>query len=255
MPMLRSMRLLNSIEAGITDGAALQTLLSDAGRLAEFKAMLQMRAYVRRMTAAPTTMAAIFGSARATEAFFAADSYVGKGMETVIGVTDPALAALPTLAGVAASSTAMASVAANTVIMAGIASSRTAKTTIFDYDVALNAIAASATALAACRAAAGYAVQAWTENNTTPVSLPLTGAKYIVLGASKVSTYSDRAYTVYTRRSGSTISATTPWILSAQTGTTATDVNLAIPITGPYSAASVSVGATAAYLGLLRCDI
>lgn len=254
MPMLRSMRLLNSIEAGITDGAALQTLLSDAGRLAEFKVMLQMRAYVRRMTAAPTTMAAIFGSARASEAFFAADSYVGKGMETVIGVTDPALAALPTLAGVAASSTAMASVAANTVIMAGIASSRTAKTTIFDYDVALNAIAASATALAACRAAAGYAVQAWTENNTTPVSLPLTGAKYIVLGASKVASGS-RAYTVYTRRSGSTISATTPVILSMQTGTTATDVNLAIPIAGPYSAASGSVGATAAYLGLLRCDI
>lgn len=252
MPMLRSMRLLNSIEAGITDGAALQTLLADAGRLAEFKVMLQIRAYVRRMTAAPTTMAAIFGSARASEAFFAADSYVGKGMETVIGVTDPALAALPTLANVAASSTAMASVAANTVIMAGIASSRTAKTTIFDYDVALNAIAASATALAACRAAAGYAVQAWTENYTTPVSLPLTGAKYIVLGASKASS-AGRAYTVDTRRSGSTISATTPGFLS--TGTTATDVNLAIPIAGPYSAASVSGGATAAYLGLLRCDI
>ena len=254
MPMVRAIRMLNSIEAGIIDGAALQTMLADAGRLAEFKVMLQMRAYVRRMTAAPTTMAAIFGSARASEAFFAADSYVGKGMETVIGATYQALGAMPTLASIAANSQAMVIVARTAVIMAGIASSRTAKSTIFYYDVALNAIKDSATAMAACRAAAGYAVQAWTENNTTSVSLPLTGAKYIVLGASKVASGA-RTYTVYTRRSGSTISATTPHISPAQTGTTATDVNMAIPIVGPYFAAGVTSGTTAAYLGLLRCDI
>lgn len=71
MSMVRAMRLLNSVEAGTTDAAALQTLLADAGRLSEWSAMLSMRGQVQRMLSSPATMNAVCGSARAIGALLA----------------------------------------------------------------------------------------------------------------------------------------------------------------------------------------
>ncbi len=65
MSMVRAMRLLNSVEAGITDAAALQTLLADAGRLSEWSAMLSMRGQVQRILSSTVTLAAVCGSPRA----------------------------------------------------------------------------------------------------------------------------------------------------------------------------------------------
>lgn len=71
MPMLRSMRLLNSIEAGTTNAAALQTLLADAGRLSEWSALLSSRALSRRLLSSSVALDAVLGSARALGAVLA----------------------------------------------------------------------------------------------------------------------------------------------------------------------------------------
>jgi hypothetical protein len=56
MSSLRAVRLLNSVEAGITDSAALQTLLGDSGRLSEFSVLMSMRGQARRMAASSVTV-------------------------------------------------------------------------------------------------------------------------------------------------------------------------------------------------------
>lgn len=71
MPMLRSMRLLNSIEAGTTNAAALQTLLADAGRLSDWSALLSSRALSRRLLSSSVSLDAVLGSARALGAVLA----------------------------------------------------------------------------------------------------------------------------------------------------------------------------------------
>lgn len=68
MPMVRAMRLLNSIEAGTTNAAQLQTLLGDPGRLSEFFVLCGMRGQAVRIASSPTTMNAIAGSALARSA-------------------------------------------------------------------------------------------------------------------------------------------------------------------------------------------
>ena len=71
MPMLRSMRLLNSVEAGLTNAAALEALLADAGRLSEWSAMMSVRGYVQRLLASPGSMDIVCGSPRAIGAMLA----------------------------------------------------------------------------------------------------------------------------------------------------------------------------------------
>lgn len=71
MSMVRAMRMLNSVEIGTTDAAALQALLADSGRLSEWQALMSMRGQVARMVASKTTMAAICGSTRALGALLA----------------------------------------------------------------------------------------------------------------------------------------------------------------------------------------
>jgi hypothetical protein len=124
---------------------------------------------------------------------------------------------------------------------------------VFNSDAALNAIAASATAMAACRAAAQYSVVPWVENNSTLVSLTLTGTNYIVLGASRATSVG-RTNIFTTLRSGTTISGTTP-NTSGTASTTATDFNVAIPLVSPYSASLSGSGNNYGYIGLLRCDV
>jgi hypothetical protein len=56
MSSLRAIRLLNSVEAGITNSAALQTILGDSGRLSEFSVLMSMRGQARRMAASSVTV-------------------------------------------------------------------------------------------------------------------------------------------------------------------------------------------------------
>jgi hypothetical protein len=56
MSSLRAIRLLNSVEAGITNSAALQTILTDTGRLSEFSVLMSMRGQARRMAASAVTV-------------------------------------------------------------------------------------------------------------------------------------------------------------------------------------------------------
>ena len=56
MSSLRAIRLLNSVEAGITNSAALQTALTDSGRLSEFSVLMSMRGQARRMAASAVTV-------------------------------------------------------------------------------------------------------------------------------------------------------------------------------------------------------
>lgn len=74
MPLLRAQRVLNSIEAGTTNAAALETLLADAGRLAEFRAMLTQRSHILRAFVSNTAYSAILGSPSAMGALLAEGS-------------------------------------------------------------------------------------------------------------------------------------------------------------------------------------
>jgi hypothetical protein len=71
MSSLRALRLLNSVEAGITDSTELNELLSDSGRLSEFSVLMSMRGQARRMAASTVTVDAFINSPIAVNAVFA----------------------------------------------------------------------------------------------------------------------------------------------------------------------------------------
>jgi hypothetical protein len=71
MSSLRALRLLNSVEAGITDSAGLNELLSDSGRLSEFSVLMSMRGQARRMAASNVTVDTFINSPIAVNAVFA----------------------------------------------------------------------------------------------------------------------------------------------------------------------------------------
>lgn len=66
MPMVRAMRLLNSIEAGTTSGAQLQTQLQNGGVQSDFNSVLQLPGQMTVMAGSNTAIAAINGSSTAT---------------------------------------------------------------------------------------------------------------------------------------------------------------------------------------------
>jgi len=70
MSSLRAIRLLNSVEAAITDSAALQTALTDTGRLSEFSVLMSMRGQARRMAASTVTINTFLNCAIARDAIF-----------------------------------------------------------------------------------------------------------------------------------------------------------------------------------------
>lgn len=76
MAALRPLRLLGAVEAGTTNGAQLQTYLTDAGRASEFSVLLGMRGMSRRMAGSSLTMAAIVVSPAATDIVFKAATTV-----------------------------------------------------------------------------------------------------------------------------------------------------------------------------------
>jgi hypothetical protein len=70
MSTLRAIRLLNSVEAGITNSAALQTILGDSGRLSEFSVLMSMRGQARRMAASTVTVDTFINCPIALDAVF-----------------------------------------------------------------------------------------------------------------------------------------------------------------------------------------
>lgn len=74
MPMTRAIRLLNSVEAGTTDSSALETLLADAGRRAEWTALMDMPGQARRAMASLSVMSTIAASPRACAALMASNA-------------------------------------------------------------------------------------------------------------------------------------------------------------------------------------
>ena len=71
MSSLRAIRLLNSVEAGITDSTGLQTILGDSGRLSEFSVLMSMRGQARRMASSPVTVDTFINCPIVIDAIFA----------------------------------------------------------------------------------------------------------------------------------------------------------------------------------------
>lgn len=145
----------------------------------------------------------------------------------------------------------LTAMAGSSTAMAAIAASAAAKLALYNNDSALAAVAASGTAMAALRAAAGYSVVSWAESGTTPVSIPLAGTAYILLGASRNGT--TVAYTSASVRADSPILGVLPGT-SGASSTTALDFNVAIPLKATYTGKATSGAFSTAYFGLLRCD-
>ena len=248
--MVRAMRMLNAVEAGTLSGAQFEDMLTDPGRLSEWNVLLGMRGQARRIVTSLTTMTAILESPLATTCLFT-NPVSNAAAESSASLLSTAIKSAD-LTAVIASSTAMKLVAASSSAMPAAIASTAIKMAFFNSDVALNAIAASPTAMAACRAAAQYEVRALSLNaSETTVALP--GTSYIVLGCS-TSAAASRRYQFSTLRSDSTISTVAPFTRTLAS-TTATDFDIAIPIVTPYKIKPVNTGPVTLYYGILRCDI
>jgi hypothetical protein len=70
MSSLRALRLLQSVEAGLTNSAALTTEFSDVGKLSEFSVLMSMRGAARRMAESAVTVNAYINSPAALNAIF-----------------------------------------------------------------------------------------------------------------------------------------------------------------------------------------
>lgn len=203
--------------------------------------------------------AAIGTAGSAYDAIAGSDSGV---LRYALGVAGQNPSAFADAAAVAASAAACAAIFANatatTLIFGNAAASAamfanaTAKMAIFNSDSALNALAASAVAMAAARAAGGYAIKTWTENNGAAVAITgLAGTSYIILGTSRNNS-NVRTHTVATLRSGTTISA----VLNSDSvsDVNAMDMNCAIPVVAPFNITMSGGTGGTAYTGYLRCD-
>tara|TARA_B110000971_G_scaffold221941_1_gene271697 strand:- start:8453 stop:9889 length:1437 start_codon:yes stop_codon:yes gene_type:complete len=70
MSSLRALRLLKSVEAGLTDSTALTTEFADAGKLSEFAVLMSMRGEARRMSESTVTVNTYINSPPALNAIF-----------------------------------------------------------------------------------------------------------------------------------------------------------------------------------------
>ena len=124
MPMLRAIRMMNAVSVGTLDGAGLEALLADTGRLGEWKEMLEWKGQARRLAQNPQAMAAVIASSTAMAAVIASST---------------------AMAAVAASSTAMAAVWPSGPASASVLTSSTAKLAVYNSDTALAALQANPT--------------------------------------------------------------------------------------------------------------
>ena len=134
MPMLRAIRMMNAVSVGTLDGAGLETLLADTGRLGEWKEMLEWKGQARRLAQNPQAMAAVIASSTAMAAVAASST----AMAAVI-------ASSTAMAAVIASSTAMAAVWASDAASDAVLTSSTAKLAVYNSDTALAALQANPT--------------------------------------------------------------------------------------------------------------
>jgi hypothetical protein len=128
---------------------------------------------------------------------------------------------------------------------------------IFNADTALTAIAASATALAAMRAAAQYTVFASANasgNTARTLSGPNAAGSYIVVGASTSDPHIGATQTVATRRSGSAMAATNVTALDNVSLTTALGPIVMAMVT-PFTIVSTDQSSQIGYVGAVRCDV
>ena len=230
MGMVRAIRMLNAASSGNLTGAQIETLLTTGDRLGEWQQLLTLRGQALILAASPTALDAVFASPTARAAVFASPT---------------------ALDAVFASPTARAAVFASPTAMAAAAESVAAKEALWASDTALAAIQASATAMAAMRAASGYVIDSTNLNGTTPVTISLPGARYILLGVSQASG-GDRILTMTTARSGTTQSVAGATVGASSTN--ADTVDLAGPLQSPYTAVLNNTGNMGFYIGLLRVD-
>ena len=95
MATLRSYRLLNSVEAGITLGSALETLLSgSAGRTSEMSALLSTRGNSRRMAGSSITITAFVNSPTMLNIIFGATTSVTSAACTAVTASPIAMASV-----------------------------------------------------------------------------------------------------------------------------------------------------------------
>lgn len=214
--MIKALRTLAAIENGTLNAAQLETQVAGSqARKDEISQLLAVRSLHARIAASRTAMDALAGSAAAW-AEIAAHRYFST-------------------------------------FIAECVESVNAKMAIYNSDTALNAIKASATAMAVMRAASRFSIVSTSANNTNSVSLSnIAGTANILLGVSHNDTTA-RNYTIATLRSGSAISATVGTLPS--TSTAAKDYVIAVPITSAYSFTSVSGNTSNSYFGVLRCDV
>lgn len=148
----------------------------------------------------------------------------------------------------AASAVTMAAVTASATAMAEFVKHTAARMAAWGSDNALIAIKASATAMSACRAAGGYAVNHATSGGLFDVATE--GRAYIVLGVS--SAYAGVAQLTFPTIRG-TSSLPSALSTDATPDTGAADSFQATPVNGPVRA-TFNVPGTSVYIGRLRCD-
>ena len=221
MPMIRAMRLLNAIEAGTTSSSQLEALLSsDPGRAAEFGVLCGIRALVRRMLSASTTMSAIFGSSTALSIFAASPTSV------ILGAQDPLYGPMMVLSSVA-------------------------KMAIFNSDIALNALLGSPAALTRFRSSAQYVVRS--ASSSGAITVGAGDGAYIALGFSSSNAAVGHSIALTTLRPGSSLSSVVVADSAGNTGSGGAYYPRAIPLVSSF-AASMNTSRTW-YFGMLRCDV
>lgn len=104
MPALRAIRLLQSVEAGTTLGAAFETYLQDNGRLGEFNWLLSLRGHTKRIANNQLVLDAILLSPKAINSVFTTAS---ASNNTAAGAMVASPAAMTSLSGSSAALTAI----------------------------------------------------------------------------------------------------------------------------------------------------
>lgn len=243
MPILRSMRLFNAIEDNEFTSATLEALLADQGRRNELDAIAADRALMRRFAETSAAMTVVLGSAQGRASLFKSTV----AMESLLGSRQGRVAVFGTPAVVTA-------LAASSVGMAIVGDSVICKMALSESALGLAAVLASATALAALRAASTYAViQTAAAGTGIDIALGLPGERYIALGASNTVTPLNQTVTLKTMvASGSGVSTITLSTVDP-VNASATAKPAAIGFKAPLTY-SVQQNYSVAF-GFLRCDI
>lgn len=215
MSMIKALRTLAAIENGTINAAQLEAQVAGSqARKDEISQLLSVKSLHERIASSRMAMDALAGSATAW----------GEAMKHRY-ITN---------------------------FIAACVESVNAKMAFYNSDIALNAIKASAAAMAVMREASKFSIVMSTANQTSSVSLSgIAGAANILLGVSHAESTA-RSYTLSTLRSGSAISDTVT--TSAASSTLGKDYDIVVPLTSTYSFSSVTGNSSASYFGVLRCD-